>query len=50
MIYHVLREQRPYCDLGAEYFDRLETARMKRYHVRRLEQLGYRVTLAPVVA
>lgn len=50
MIYHVLQDQRPYTDLGADYFDRLEAARIERYHVRRLEQLGYTVTLAPVVA
>jgi transposase len=50
IIYHVLRDQRPYTDLGADYFDRLETARVERYHVRRLEQLGYTVSLAPVVA
>jgi len=50
IIYHVLRDKRPYTDLGADYFDRLETARVERYHVRRLEQLGYTVTLAPVVA
>jgi transposase len=50
IIYHVLQDQRPYTDLGADYFDRLETARNERYHVRRLEQLGYTVTLAPAVA
>jgi transposase len=50
IIYHVLRDKRPYTDLGADYFDRLETARVERYHVRRLEQLGYSVTLAPAVA
>src|SRR5262249_13385002 len=50
IIYHVMRDQRPYPDLGADYFDRLETARIERYHVRRLEQLGHTVTLAPAVA
>jgi transposase len=45
--YHVLRDQQPYHDLGADYFDRLDTARIERHHVRRLEQLGYTVTLTP---
>jgi hypothetical protein len=40
----VLRERQPYHDLGADYFDRLETARIERHYVRRLEQLGYTVT------
>jgi transposase len=47
IIYGVLRDHRPYSDLGADYFDRLEAARIERYHVRRLEQLGYSVILAP---
>jgi hypothetical protein len=34
-------------DLGADYFDKLDTKRIERHHVRRLEQLGYTVTLAP---
>jgi transposase len=47
VVYHVVRDQQPYCDLGADYFDRLDTARIERHHVRRLEQLGYTVTLTP---
>jgi transposase len=47
VFYHVLRDQQPYHDLGADYFDRLETARIERHYVRRLEQLGYTVTLTP---
>jgi hypothetical protein len=50
IIYHVLREHQPYTDLGADYFDKLETARMERHHVRRLEQLGYTVALTPAIA
>jgi hypothetical protein len=48
IIYYLLRDKRPYQDLGADYFDRLEKARMERQYVRRLEQLGYTVTLTPV--
>jgi transposase len=47
IIYHMLRDRRPYADLGADYFDRINTARLERHHVRRLEQLGYTVTLTP---
>jgi transposase len=50
IIYHLLRDQQPYTDLGADYFDRWDTARIERHHVRRLEQLGYTVTLTPNVA
>jgi transposase len=45
IVYHVLRDRRPYTDLGADYFDRLDTARVADHHVRRLQQLGYAVTL-----
>ena len=44
IIYHMLRDQRPYQDLGADYFDRLDTQRLQRHYVRRLAQLGYAVT------
>jgi transposase len=50
IIYHVLRDHRPYTDLGSDYFDRLQSVRVERYHVRRLEQLGYSVSLTPAVA
>jgi transposase len=45
IIYHMLRRDVAYQDLGAEYFDRLEPERLKRYLVKRLERLGYRITL-----
>lgn len=47
IIYHVLRDKQPYRDLGEDYFDRLDTERVQRYHIHRLEQLGYTVTLLP---
>ena len=50
VVYHVLRDQQPYRDLGADYCDRLDTARIERHHVRRLEQLGSTVTLTPASA
>jgi transposase len=50
IIYHVLRDKQPYRDLGEDYFDRLDTERVQRYHIHRLEQLGYTVTLVPAQA
>ncbi len=49
VIYHLLRTRRPYRDLGADYFDRLDTTRLQRHYTRRLEQLGYTVALTPTV-
>ncbi len=48
IIYHVLRDRRPYADLGADYFATLEAERVERHHVRRLNALGYSVTLTPL--
>jgi transposase len=39
--------QHTYTDLGADYFDKLDSSRIQRHHVRRLEQLGYTVKLTP---
>ncbi|HLW00367.1 MAG TPA: IS110 family transposase [Ktedonobacterales bacterium] len=50
ILYHMLREGRPYSDLGPDYFEKLEATQIERYHVRRLEQLGYTVTLTPASA
>lgn len=43
--YHILKTGKPYRELGAQYFDRLERDRIRRYHVKRLQNLGYRVEL-----
>jgi transposase len=47
MIYHLLREGTTYAELGAAYFDRLDTERLTRTLVRRLERLGHEVVLKP---
>jgi len=47
LVYHALRTGQPYTELGADYFD---ARRLERHHVRRLEQLGYSVTLKPTAA
>jgi transposase len=45
--YHLLRERRPYRDLGVRYFDERDRAALERRLVRRLESLGNRVMLEP---
>lgn len=50
IIYHVLKHTVPYRDLGADYFDKLNVTHIKRHHVRRLESLGFKVTLEPFEA
>ena len=47
IIYHVLKHNVEYHDLGPDYFDKLEPARLQRYLVKRLQALGYEVTLSP---
>ena len=47
-IYHRLPTHQPYHELGPEHFDRLDTSHIQPHHVRRLEQLGYAVTLTPL--
>ena len=47
MIYHLLKDGTTYAELGADYFDRLDTERMTRTLVRRLERLGHEVVLKP---
>jgi transposase len=48
--YHLLRDHKPYVDLGANYFDRWDTEWIQRRYVQRLAQLGYSVTLTPAPA
>ena len=48
--YHMLRDGQPYADLGPEHFDQTAADRIQRHHVRRLQQLGYAVTLSPAPA
>ena len=46
IVYHVLRDHKPYSDLGADYFDSLDKERLARQSIRRLEALGFAVTVA----
>jgi transposase len=49
--YYILRDERPYEELGGDYFVRREDPeRLARRLVQQLERLGQRVTLEPVAA
>jgi transposase len=46
-IYHMLRTNTPYTDLGPDHFERIDPLRLTRHHVQKLQALGYTVTLEP---
>ena len=46
-IWYILQRQQPYADLGVDYFDRRDQEQVRRQAVKRLEGLGYQVTLTP---
>jgi len=48
--YHLQKNQSNYEDLGGDYFDRIHSDGLKRYLVKRLQQLGHKVTLEPMEA
>jgi transposase len=48
--YHLLRTERTYQELGADYFDRRYAERLQRRCIRQLERLGLQVTVAPAPA
>ena len=47
IIYHLLHEQQSYRELGPGHAEEHATESSKRWAIRRLEQLGYQVTLQP---
>jgi transposase len=47
VIYQVLKRGTTYAELGADFLERLEPARLTRQLVKRLEALGHKVTLEP---
>jgi len=49
-LWHMLKHRVSHRDLGADYFDRQNTDRIRRHHVRRLERLGYDVVLVEKAA
>jgi transposase len=45
-VYVMLRDKKPYKDLGADYFDKLNPQQQIRYHIRKLNELGHDVELS----
>jgi transposase len=50
IFHYMLKHGVPYQDLGGDYFNRMEPERLRRYLVKRLEGLGFQVTLETKVA
>jgi len=46
--YHMLRNGTEYVDLGADYFDHRNEQQVQRHLVKRLEHLGFKVSLEPL--
>ena len=43
--YHILKHKTPYRELGVDYFDKLNKQHLVRYHQKRLQGLGFKVTI-----
>ena len=50
IVYHLLTRGTLYQDLGVRYFDERDRRAVERRAIRRLEGLGYKVSLEPAVA
>jgi transposase len=48
--YHLLKNGTVYTDLGADYFERRNEQQVQKQLVKRLERLGYKVSLEPLAA
>jgi len=47
IVYHLISRQEHYKDLGADYFDKQRPESVKKRLIKRLEKLGYQVTVEP---
>lgn len=50
IVYHMLKYNLDFQELGADYFDKLNPERLQRYLIKRLEGLGLQVTMQTLVA
>jgi transposase len=48
--YHLIKRHEPYHELGGDYFDQRRPEATAKRLARRLEKLGYQVTLQPATA
>lgn len=46
-VWHILHQRVPYQEIGASHFDRLQSQRLTRHYLHRLEELGVKVTIEP---
>jgi len=50
IMYHMIQDGTEYMERGSTYFDNLNPQRTQKWLVRRLEQLGFQVSLEPIAA
>ena len=50
VIYHMLKENTDYVDLGAKFLDQIRSEHLIRFHTKRLQELGLKVLTTPVAA
>lgn len=43
--YHVIKKQEPYRELGKDYLDQLNKGKIAKYYCKRLEELGFNITI-----
>ncbi len=48
--YHMLKHNIPFYELGVDFLDKMEPERKAKYHEKRLEELGYHVTITKKIA
>ena len=46
--FHILKDDIPYREIGADFLDKLNASMIQRHHVKRLESLGFKVTIEPL--
>jgi len=47
--YHILKRGEGYQELGGDHLDQINKYQLQRYFVKRLQRLGLKATLEPVV-
>lgn len=50
VVYHVMKHEVPYHELGDDFFERRNAPRLTNYYRRKLEKLGYEVSITPQTA
>lgn len=50
IVYHILKTKQPYIELGPDFFDKNKEQKVIKSTVKKLESLGFKVTLEPLTA